>query len=280
MKPVLKAVVWLYVIAAGAYIFYSWYSYTGLFRFAAEWQLERYGSYSVKLSLLVPLLLLLLPGAVLAKLLGVQTQLRSASSGTGSAGMFALLGVVILAIAVGAGWYGYTKSMEPVAVESVDLSKGGAPSSTRVTITGIAHPEYIIEFETKSAGMTTLDRYIPLTPVAWRRGEPLAYFLKTNATVYMPPGGGRMYELSQKTPPFAMTTQAGVLVRDGLPGPVREHYRKNNIALASPPTMLDLSPGADLTPFFVTAGVGGLFGFFMLVGAAAMAVRQRRLQQT
>ncbi len=51
-----------------------------------------------------------------------------------------------------------------------------------------------------------------------------------------------------------MTTQPGVLVRGGLPGAVREHYRKNNLAVASPPIVLDLSPGADVKPFFITPG--------------------------
>jgi hypothetical protein len=75
-----------------------------------------------------------------------------------------------------------------------------------------------------------------------------------------------------------MTTEPGVLVRDGLPGPIGELYRKNNIAVASPPIVLDFNPGADTMPLFVTAGVSGLFGFFMLVAAGARAVRRRRLQ--
>jgi hypothetical protein len=280
MKSVLKGVIWLYVAAAGAYVFYGWYSYTGLYRFAAEWQLEHYGSFSVKLSAIVPLLILLIPGFVLARLFGVQDQLRGVNSGAGSPGMFALLGLVGLAVAVGAGWFGYEKTTETVEVESLDLSRNDTPRSTHVAITGVAHTEYTIEFETKSAGRTTLDRYIPLTPAAWRRGEPLVYFLKTNATVYLPPGGGRMFEFSQRTPPFPMTTQPGVLVRDGLPGPVGERYRKNNIALASPPIMLDLAPDAEVMPFFVTAGVSGLLGFCMLVAAGATAARRRRLAQT
>jgi hypothetical protein len=101
--------------------------------------------------------------------------------------------------------------------------------------------------------------------------------LKTNATSYVP-GGGTMFEFSRKTPPFQMTTEPGVLVRDGLPGPIGELYRKNNIAVASPPTVLDVSPDAETMPIFVTAAGGGLFGFFMLVAAAAKAVRRRRLQ--
>jgi hypothetical protein len=166
--------------------------------------------------------------------------------------------------------------METVDVESLDLSKGDTPRSPHVTITGIARTEYIIEFGTKRDSTTILDRYIPLTSASWRPGQPLVYFMKTNITAYMPPGGGGMLMLSPRTPAFQITTQPGVLVRDGLPGPVGEAYRKNNLAVASPPIVLDLSPGADLKPFFVTAGVSGILGFVMLVSAGAAALRQRR----
>jgi len=276
MKSVLKWVIWLYIAAACAYIFYEWYAYAGLYRIAAEWQLEQFGAYRMKLTLLFPLLVLLTPAALLVTLSGMQDQMRSAGAGAGSPATFVLLGVVALAVAAGAGWYGYARSMETVDVESVDLSKGDTPRSTHVTMTGIARTEYIIEFGTKRDSTTILDRYIPLTPASWRPGQPLVYFMKTNITAYMPPGGGGMLMLSPRTPAFQMTTQPGVLVRDGLPGPVAEHYRKNNVAVASPPIMLDLSPGADLQPFFVTAGVSGLLGFVMLASAGAAALRQRR----
>src|SRR5262245_31067051 len=122
----------------------------------------------------------------------------------GRPGTFALLGVAALAVAVGASWYAYSKSTEKVDIESIDLSKGDTPRSAHVVITGIARTDYILEFERKIAGTTTLDRYIPLTAAAWRRGEPRVYFMKTNATVYLPSGGGRMFEFSRGTPPFQM----------------------------------------------------------------------------
>ena len=276
----LKIIVWLYGLGVAAYVAYSWYSYTGLFRLAAEWQLEHLGHYSIKLTLVVVLFILIIPAAVVAKLTGVQDSLRaqllSTNSAAGSSGTLALLGAVALAIAVGAGWYGYAKSTQEVSFESVDLSKGDTPRSTHVIITGVARTGYMVEFEKKTAGTTTLDRYIPLTPAAWRQGDPLVYFLKTNATVYLPPGGGKMFEFSRKTPPFQMTTEPGVLVGDGLPGPIGELYRKNNIAIASPPTVLDPGTDADTMPYIVTAGVSGLFGFCLLVAAGAMAVRRRR----
>ena len=275
MKSVLKPVIWLYIAAACAYVSYEWYSYAGLYRLAAEWQLEHYGSYQLKLTLLFPILVLLAPAAVLVSLTGMQDQMRSATQGGGSPALFAVLGAVAVAVAAGAGWYGYVKSMETVEVESLDLSKGDTPRSTHVTITGIARTEYTVEFGRKSSD-TMLDRYIPLAPATWRPGEPLVYFLKTNATAYMPPGGGGMVMLSPRTPAFQITTQPGVLVRDGLPGPVSEHYRKNKLAIASPPILLDLAYGADVKPFFMTAGVSGVLGFLMLFAAGAAALRQRR----
>ena len=276
MKSVLKWVIWLYIAAACAYICYEWYAYAGLYRLAAEWQLEQFGSYGLKLTLLFPLMVLLMPAAALVSLTGMQDQLRGADAGPRSPAIFVLLGVVALAVAASAGWYGYVKSMETVDVGSLDLSKGDTPRSTHVTITAIARTEYILEFGTKRDSTTILDRYIPLTPASWRPGQPLVYFMKTNMTAYMPPGGGGMLMLSPRTPAFQITTQPGVLVRDGLPGAVGESYRKNNIAVASPPIMLDLSPGADLQPFFVTAGVSGILGFVMLVSAGAAALRLRR----
>jgi hypothetical protein len=276
MKSVLKWVIWLYVAAACAYIFYEWYAYAGLYRLAAEWQLEQFGSYGLKLTLLFPLMVLLMPAAALVSLTGMLDQRRGADAGPRSPAIFVLLGVVALAVAASAGWYGYVKSMETIDVESLDLSKGDTPRSTHVAITGIARTEYIIEFGKKTSGTTILDRYIPLTPASWRPGQPLVYFMKTNMTAYMPPGGGGMLMLSPRMPAFQITTQPGVLVRDGLPGAVGEGYRKNNIAVASPPIVLDLSPGADLQLFFITAGMSGLLGFVMLVSAGAAALRLRR----
>ena len=145
-----------------------------------------------------------------------------------------------------------------------------------MVLTGIARTEYLMQYETKSSGSPTIHAYFPLTSSSWRRGEPLVYFLKTNATAYMPEGGGRMFAFSRTTPPFKMTTQKALLVRNGLPGPVGEAYRKNNIAIADPPTVLDVSPGADYETYIIAAIACALGGFFTLFASAMMAVRRRR----
>jgi hypothetical protein len=277
MKGTKKYLVWLYMAGCFAYVGYEWYSYTGLYRLAAEWQMRTFGSYSLKLTLLVPVIVLVVPGLVLARMLGVEVDARRAAAVNASPRVVLVLGLVLIAVAVGAGWYGYGKASANVAFEAFNLSNSQAPQSSHVVMTGFAHTEYQVEFQTKSGGSTSRDRYIPITAANWRRGDALVYFMKTNATVYMPPEGGKFFEFSQRTPAFPITTEPGVLIENDLPGPVVEVYRQHNVALAPLPVVLDLDTGADARPYFITAGVGGLGGLSCLLAAAMMALRHRRL---
>jgi hypothetical protein len=273
-----NAVYWLYMAGCCAYIGYEWYSYTGLFRLAAEWQMDTFGSYSVKLTLIGLAIALLIPAAVVAKLLGLELRglEPKAPALSLSPGVVLLAGLALAAVAAGAGWLAYGKVTAEVAFDAFDLSKNKAPPSTHVVMSGIAHTEYQVEFETKRSGSTSVDRYFPITAADWRRGDPLVYFVKTNATAYMPPEGGTSFTFSRRTPPFPMTVQPSTLVENGLPGAVAEVYRKNNVALATAPVVLD-SPGADATPYFFVAILGGLGSIYGLSAAAMMAFRRRRL---
>jgi hypothetical protein len=261
-----------------AYAGYEWYSYTGLYRLAAEWQMNTFGSYDEKLTFVAPILVLLIPGAVAAKLLGLELNGLDPKvpALNLSPGIVFAAGVTLAAVAVGAGWLAYGKMTAEVAFDPFDLSKSQAPPSTHVVMTGIAHTEYQIEFETKRSGSTTIDRYVPITAADWRRGDPLVYFMKTNATAYVPPEGGTSFEFSPRTPPFAMTSKPSTLVENGLPGPVAEVYRKNNVALAAAPVVLD-SPSADARPYFIVPVFGGLGSIYCLSAAAMMAFRRWRL---
>jgi hypothetical protein len=197
-----------------------------------------------------------------------------------SPGLMALLGLFLLVAGAGVGWFAYQKSQETITYEPVDLTAGQLPSTQHVVLTGIARTEYLMQYETKSSGTSTVHTYFPLTSSTWRRGEPLVYFLKTNATAYMPEGGGRVVAFSRTTPPFKMTTQQALLVRNGLPGPIGEAYRKNSIAIADSPIELDVSPGADFETYAIAAVVCALGGFFTLFASAMMAVRRRRAVPT
>ena len=282
MSGVGKLVIWICYAAAVAYIGYSWYTYSGLFRLAAEWQLANFESYSLKVTLLALAVALIVPIAIVARLFGgpdLPSETTRLTQALKTPAVAALLGVVLLAVGTGAGWLGYQKSQEVITYESVDLSAGQTPSSNHVVLTGIAHTEYLLQLESKRRGTTTVDNYFPLASSGWRRGQPFVYFVKTNATAYLPQSGGQPILFSGRTPPFQMTTEKALLVRNGLPGPVGEAFRKT-ITLADTPIVLDMNPHADFKMYWIVAIIGGFLGFGMLLTAAVMASRRRRVPLT
>jgi len=260
----------------------SWYSYSGLYRLIVEWQLETFGSFSLKMTLLGMMLVLIVPIVIVGRLLGGPNLLKRPDlvQAQTSPGLMALLGLLLLVASAGVGWFAYQKSQEPITYEPVDLAAGQLPSTQHVVLTGIAQTEYVMQYETKRGSSSTVHTYVPLTSSTWRHGEPLVYFLKTNATAYMPEGGGRTFAFSRSTPPFKMTTQQALLVRNGLPGPVGEAYHKNNIAIADPPIVLDVSPGADYETYTITSIACALGGLFALFASAMKAFRRRRVVPT
>jgi hypothetical protein len=279
MSGVGKFMIWVCYAAAVAYIGYSWYTYSGLFRLAVEWQLANFQSYSLKMTLLALTVALIAPVAIVARLKGgpdLPTETTRLTEALKAPAVTALLGLVLLAASAGAGWLGYQKSQEIITYESVDLSAGQTPSSNHVVLTGIAHIEYLVQFETKRGGSTNTDNYFPLASSAWRRGEPFVYFVKTKTMAYLPQGGGQPVIFSGRTPPFRMTTEKALLVRNGLPGPVGEAFRKS-ITVADPPIVLDLNPNADFEMYWIGAIACGLLGFGLLLTSAVMASRRRRV---
>jgi hypothetical protein len=279
MSGVGKFVIWICYAAAVAYIGYSWYTYSGLFRLAVEWQLTTFESYSLKATLVVLAVALIAPVAIVDRLKGgpdLPNKAERLTQAMKAPAVAALLGLVLLAAGAGAGWLGYQKSQETITYESVDLNAGQTPSSNHAVLTGVAHTEYLLQLETKRRGSTTVDNYFPLASSAWRRGEPFVYFVKTNATAYLPQGGGQPVMFSGRTPPFQMTTGKALLVRNGLPGPVGEAFRKS-ITLAATPIVLDMNPNADFEMYWIGAIIGGFLGFGMLLTAAVMASRRRRV---
>jgi hypothetical protein len=275
------------VIAYGGY---AAYSYTGLYRLAAEWQMQAFGSYESKLTFFAPVLILMLPVALVERIFGLGPKKRSVSARAAVSGpsrasaassrlpvVLALIGLIAMALAAGAGLLGYRISLAQNNFETVDLGNNGAPGSAHVVMTAVAQTEYILKFETTVGGTTRVDAYVPLTPQNWRRGDPLVYFLKTNATVYLPAGEFKPLAYARETPPFRMTTQPATLVRNALPGPIVEGYRKRGIALAEPQIVLDLDQDADAQPYFVAMGVLGLIGLCCLVTAAMAALQRPRV---
>jgi hypothetical protein len=263
-----------YVVLLCVYAFYQIYSYTGIYKWLAEWQLAQFHSYNVRFTIAASILLPALPVCLIAEIFRVPYRAgwrpRDGSRSTTPAGWMAVIGVLALAVAAGSFWLGYQKSTEPTVTETVDLALGKPPQSAHVRLTAIAHTDLTVKLEDRYGAKV----YVPLTAPNWKRSDPLVYFLQTNADTFGVPG-------SESVSPGAKTqsvriTQVGVLVPDDLPGPVAESYRKRNLTLASPPMVLELAPGADLARYWIVAGVGGLVGFIVLLVAGLARFQQGR----
>jgi hypothetical protein len=265
-----------YIVLLCLYAFYQAYSYTGIYKWLAEWQLAEFHSYNLRLTIAGAILLPALPVGLLAEIFGIpyRTGWRPSNAPGARApshvSWIAAIGALALVVAAGAFLLGYQKSTQPVVTETVDLALGKPPQSDHVRMTAIARTDLIVKLEDRSG----LRFYVPLTAPDWKRSDPLVYFLQTNVDAYVAPGG-QILSLEAKTPPFRIT-QVGALVPDDLPGPVAESYRKHNVTLAATPMVLELAAGADLARYWIVAGVGALLGFVCLLVAGLAAIQQRR----
>jgi hypothetical protein len=278
-KTTAAYIVRAYIVLLSVYALYEIYSYTGIYKWLAEWQLAQFHSYNVRFTLVGTILLPAIPVCLTAEIFGIpyRTGWRANTASGGRSTSYALWMAVIgvLALAVGAGAFAYQKSQEVVVTETVDLALAKPPpQSDHVRMTAIAHTDMIVKLEQRSGGIKV---YVPLTAPNWKRSDPITYFLQTNIDAYVGPGG-QIFSLDPKTPPFRMT-QVGVLVPDDLPGPVAESYRKRNLTLASSPMVLETAPGADLARYWVVAGVSGLLGFIFLLVAGLARIQQGRTQK-
>ena len=280
-------VVWL--VGGGLYILYAWTTYSGLYRWAAEWEMAQWGSYEVEGTLVgLFFALIALPAGVLAllgKLLGRSDASAAFTAAMGkpavgtrqvSPRLLALIGVAAIAVAAGAGWLGYHKSQQPVIFEAVNLADGKAPQSDHVEMTGVARTDMIVQFEETINGDKTVSTYLPLTAPDWTGSQPITYFLRPAVNAVAGPNGYQM--LDANTAPFELTLK-GVLFSNDLPGAVRTEYEKHGLTLASPAYVLDTKTDVDLEIYWEVAGGAGITALVLLLTAALMPIAQRRAQQ-
>jgi hypothetical protein len=275
----------LWLVGGGLYILYAWMTYSGLYRWVAEWEMAQWGSYEIEGTVIGLFVALIVPAAVLAFIAKAFGRADAGVAFTAALGkpavgkrqasprLFALLGLIGLAVAAGAGWLGYHKSQQPVTFEAVNLADSRAPQSTHVEMTGVARTDLIVQFEETINGNKSVTTYLPLTAPDWQEGQPITYFLRPAVNAIAGPNGYQM--LDSNTAPFALTLK-GVLFRNDLPGAVQAEYEKHGFALASPSYVLDTKDDADLEIYWEVAAGGGIAALVLLLSAALVPMAQRR----
>ncbi len=173
-----------------------WMTYSGPYRWAAEWQLKHFGSYEMKLTLFGPLIVLMLPAGFIGgwgplERHATRTPALRVKSAQRNARIIAACGVMALLIGAAGGVLGYLKSQQSLSHAELRLINGTetAPVADLVTVTAIARPDLIVGYEETVAGSTSRWSFVPLVAQAWRPGQSIRFLLKTNQTAWMPPAG-------------------------------------------------------------------------------------------
>ena len=268
------AIIW--VIAAFAAMLWFWTTYSGPYRWFAEWQMQHFGSYELKITLFGPLIILMLPVGFLVgwgplAATRVTTPADRVANARRNARTIALLGLVALAIGAVGGALGYVKLQKPLTHADLVLNTGTevAPAADLVAVSAIARPDMIVVFEETAGGVTNRWSFVPLVAPVWRKADPIRFLLKTNQTAWMaPPGAGGTampHMLTSGNPPFRMITEPSVLAPHDLPGAVRAEYEKARIPLDPAVAVVEQSAAEVFTPYWITASLGGLVGVCLLL---------------
>src|SRR5580704_1937479 len=149
-KTTAAYIVRAYIVLLCAFALYQIYSYTGIYKWLAEWQLAQFHSYNVRFTLVGTILLPAIPVCLAAEIFGIpyRTGWRASTAPGGRPTSHvlwtAVMGVFALAVAAGAFALGYQKSQEVVVTETVDLALAKPPpQSDHVRMTAIAHTDMI-----------------------------------------------------------------------------------------------------------------------------------------
>ena len=278
-KPLAKIVCWLWVAVVAAYMVWGWTQYSGLFKWLAELQTERFGKYYPAMTAMIPGFLIAGPAL---SWLGKQSRAAIA----GEHGAFDLvenarrnariaLMLAPLCALIGAGAYWLSTRLPddsgvPVRVDTAALGDA-APPLGHVTLIGTIDTDWVTGITENKKAQTDESFYVPVMPrTADGRIDPAApvRFLIERET--------HLYSGEAQTQQAFIGDQSGMLVENGLPGELLGIYARNGVTLAEPHYVLVSSAEDVATPYYVVAALGGFFAVILLLIAPIMVASARR----
>jgi hypothetical protein len=267
----------LWVALVAGYWAWAAISFSGLYRWLAEWQVAQWGGYYERATATLPALLMAAPAFVYlrrraenaqaeaAAQLGPEVaegrRLRRSVRGTAAFGLVAILvgaGAYLLSLSVPDG------SGPAVPFDVATLGSGPVPQE-RVTIRGEVDPEAsvaVVETRGVSSRNAVYAGFRPEGESA--KDAPVRLFIERST-------GSSEPTIAQGFLP----DQTGFLVENGLPDPALREFEAQGIRLASPHYVLRTSAGARRDTYYVVAAVAGFLGFVCLLVAGLMAFQGR-----
>jgi len=269
----------LWVAMVSGYWIWAAITFSGLYRWLAEWQIAQFGGYYERATAILPALLMAGPAlAYLRRRSEVSQAEAEAQLGPAVAEgrrlrrqVWGSAGFGVVAMLVGAGAFLLSQNVpdgsEPaIPFDAATLGSVPLPEG-RVTIRGEVDPgASLATVETRavsSQGMV-LAGFRPEGENA--KDTPIRLFIERST------GSGEP-TVSQGFLP----EQTGFLVENGLPDLAVRELEARGIRLASPHYVLRTSTGARRDTYYVVAAVAGFLGFVCVLVAGLMAFQGRAL---
>lgn len=267
---------WIWTAVVTLYMAYSGLTYSGLYKWLADFQVEKWGQYYTAATGLVPWVLLAGPALSYA---GKQERLKAAKDGPAdiaakekrTAKWMAIIGVVAALI----GFASYTTSKgvpdgsEPASPLQIAALETADPPQTKVSIRGEIDPEVSSAIQEKSSNIDINTGYVGFRPDGSDPKAPIRFFIQR--------GLGNTAEVGRVTHAF-LPEQEGYLIKDGLPPLVLSDFEKRGITIGSPHYLLDPGSNTRRDNYYIVAALGGFLGFICLLVAGVSALRIGRRQ--
>jgi len=297
-RKLLVALYFVYLLLVGGYLTYGTFQQTGLGGWVLAQELEWFGSASLKLTVLLPLVIaMVLPLLLLAPFLpkGERAQLGGPLLPRQPARPISWQQLLMLGLApplVALPTYYYVQRQaerdESRPVVSLNLMARPAPpvladtKFAQLQAVFQANYQYVLQ-ETSYGQVRKTDRYVPLTGPDWQPGQPVRFFLDTSTDAYFDEANQRSIVFDQATA-FPATFR-GQLHPNSLPVVVRRAFAKHRITAAEPHYVLEnlympngQPPRAASQQYWIILVLGiGLGGAILVGGGIGLLIRRQRL---
>ena len=266
---------WLWVAAVSLYFAWAAYSYSGLYKWLADMQIARWGSYYPEWTAIVPAFLLAAPA--LSHIGRVSRERRAAGEQgpatqarqTGKvARVTAMFGVAAALVCAGALYFSQSVpdgSEAAVPVDLASLEPGNAPRD-KVSILGEVDPDVFTGVTETSRNYDRNTLYVAFVPKGGTKSGPVKLFVER----YVGDASGAAVQQ------VFLPEQTGYLVENGLPPIAVSDLKARGVQVAATHYLLKPGDDARVTPYYVVAGVAGLLAFICLLVALVGWAQSRR----
>ncbi|MBE1528680.1 hypothetical protein GGC65_003136 [Sphingopyxis sp. OAS728] len=276
---------WIAIVTLWAWWEFSHYS--GLYRWLAEWQTARWGSYEMAWTAIVPAIILMAPALSMLRRREQATQEALASGAANPADVMRgvrkvmlILGGISAVVAGGA----YLTSQQlpdpsdpPAQIDLAALGEAAPPTGSAIFAGAVPDTDRALQmdeaFRSRSADIDHQTIYVPVVAKDAAKDAPVRFFIDRASYAFTDSGEAPRKNI------FLADHMQGVLVEDGLPADVVAAFAKQGVPVASPHYLLTTNSVGGRQNHYIVAALGGFIAFILFLLSAVQSVSIARAER-